>query len=123
MVNSRKKGNRAENEVVKILSKYFSGHFERRSMGIAGSDIVCPDNFKYAPEIKHRKTLKAIHLLIGKNIQLNDWWDQAEIQASEAGKQALLVVKCEGKWFATEFSPKDVGHWLLLEDWCKHPLP
>lgn len=123
MVNSRLKGNKAERDVIKILSKYFPGKFERRSMGIAGSDIICPDSFRYAPEVKHHKTVKAIHLLIGKNKKLNDWWEQADYQASQQmGKSTLLIVKCEGKWFCTEFSPAEVGHWALLEDWCKHPL-
>jgi hypothetical protein len=122
VVNSRLKGNKAERDVIKILSKYFPGKFERRSLGIAGSDIVCPDSFRYAPEVKHRKTVKALHLLIGKNKMLNDWWKQADHQAKVAEKHTLLIVKCEGKWFCTEFCPAQVGHWMLLEDWCKHPI-
>lgn len=92
-------------------------------MGIGGSDIVAPDKFPFSVEVKHHKTVKAIHLLLGKNKMLNDWWKQAEQQAKDVGRQPLLVVKCEGKWMATEFSPAEVGHWNLLEDWCKHQLP
>lgn len=91
-------------------------------MGIAGSDIVTPDKFPFAVEVKHRKTLKAIHLLMGKNKQLNDWWKQAETQAKAANKQALLIVKVEGKWLATDLSP-DLFHWYPLEVWCKHQIP
>ena len=103
MVNSRKKGNVGERQVIKILSKYFPGKFERRSMGVAGSDIVTPDKFDFAVEVKYHKTVKAFHLLIGKNKLLNTWWKQAEQQAEGTTKSPLLIVKCEGKWFCTEF--------------------
>jgi hypothetical protein len=121
MVNSRKKGKKAENEVCKILMKYFNGKFERRSMGQTGQDIHCPDGFRYAPEVKHVKTVKAIHLLLGKNKQLHDWWKQACTQAKTYNKEPLLIVKTEGKWMATDMSP-DLFHWYPLEIWCKHQI-
>jgi Holliday junction resolvase len=110
-INSRRKGNNAEREVCKILSKHFGGKFERRSMGIAGSDIVAPDDFPYAVEVKHHKTVRAIHLFKGHN-QLRKWWKQTEAQAS--GKRPLLIVKVEGSWFCTTWGQG----WDLLNDWC-----
>jgi hypothetical protein len=115
MINSRRKGNAAEREVCKILSKHFPGKFERRSMGIAGSDIVCPEDFKWAVEVKHHKTVRAIHLLKGHHM-LDKWWNQACSQASATDKQPLLVVKAEGTWFCETRAVS----WSVFKDWCEN---
>jgi hypothetical protein len=112
MINSRRKGNNAEREVCKILSKHFPGKFERRSMGIAGSDIVCPDDFPYAVEVKHDKRISAIHLFKGHNV-LRKWWEQACKQTPE-GKRPILLAKVEGCWFVYYGM-----EWHLLQLWLE----
>jgi hypothetical protein len=111
MINSRRKGNNAERQVCKILSRHFQGKFERRSMGIAGCDIIAPDDFPYAVEVKHHKTVRAIHLLVG-HFMLDKWWQQACEQANN--KTPLLVVKCERRWFCMDRA----SGWVLFEEWC-----
>lgn len=121
MVNSRRKGSQAERAVIKILSKHFLGKFERRSMGIQGADIICSDdNFKYAVEVKHVKTVRALHLLMGNHL-LNAWWKQAREQAGRVNKQPLLVAKVEGKFFCTEVEP-NLCLWEQFEKWCQHQI-
>ena len=119
MINSRRKGNSAERAVCKILSHYFGGKFERRSMGIPGSDIVCPDNFPYAVEVKHDKRVKGIHLFKGHH-SLRGFWKQAIKQGLAVSKDALLIVKVEGLFFVTAERSGDgcQSEWILLERWC-----
>jgi hypothetical protein len=117
MVNSQLKGKAATLEVCKILNKYFDGKFERRGYGQKGADIHCPDGFPYAPEVKHHKSVKAIHLLVGKNKTLEKWWDQTSVQARNAGKDPLLIIKVERFWIATSDHPL-CYRWEPLEEWC-----
>jgi len=119
-INSRVKGNKAEREVAKILSHHFGRKFERRSMGMAGSDIVCPDGFPFAVEVKHDKRVKAIHLFKGHNV-LRTFWKQALQQGIAVCKDALLIVKCEGLWFVTHEVGGDgvMRDWMILEHWCQ----
>lgn len=115
MVNSKRKGNEAERQVVKTLKEHFKDHFERRSMGVPGADIVCPPHWIYAIEVKNDKRVKAIHLL-GKPLQLlRDYWDQASAQADAMDLSALLVVKADGCWFCSE----DGVSWTLFDSWCQ----
>lgn len=117
-INSRKKGNRSEAEVCKLLSEYFPGKFERRTMGIAGADVICSDDkFPYATEVKHQKTVKAIHLFIGF-WRLREWWEQARNQAGRVNKLPLLVAKVDRYWFSTT----DGDRWELFEHWCSDEL-
>lgn len=122
MVNSRAKGNEAERAVVKILSRYFPGKFERRSMGIAGCDIVCPEDFLWAPEVKNNKMVRLKHFW-KPTLQLTTFWVQTKTQAAALGKLPLLIVKAEGLWFCWDNIPNsyDFAHnvWLF-EDWCEN---
>ena len=121
MVNSRAKGNTAERYVVNVLSKYFDGDFERRSMGYEGSDIICPENFLWAPEVKNKKTIKLKHLWKPTK-ELISFWEQAVFQAKILNKLALLCIKIEGLWFAFshEEAPLNFAlHAWLLEEWCQ----
>jgi hypothetical protein len=115
-VNSRRKGNQAERDVIKILKKYFGGHWERKSMGIPGPDILAPEDFPFVIEVKNDKTVKAIHLLAKPdNQKLMRYWTQAVGQAQNTGKTALLVIKVEGHWFAST-TWRD---FLPLNQWCE----
>jgi Holliday junction resolvase len=121
MVNSRAKGNRAEREVIKTLKKYFPGRFERRTMGLAGADIVAPGDFKWAIEVKHDKSVRLKHIW-KPTLKLMDFWLQARTQAAIAKKTPLLIAKIEGIWLCWEEIPNsfDFAHWVHeFEDWCK----
>jgi Holliday junction resolvase len=123
MINSRAKGNRAERDVIKILNKHFPGPFERRTMGLAGADIVAPDDFPWAIEVKNDFNLKLKHFWKPTE-RLHDFWDQAQRQATIVKKRPLLVAKIEGMWFCWESPiencvPDFAVDYTLFEDWCQ----
>jgi hypothetical protein len=118
VVNSRAKGNQGEREVCKILSRYFGGKFERRSMGYEGNDIITPDGFPYGIEVKFDKSVRLKHFWKPTQ-KLKDFWKQTLAQCKNSGKHPLLCAKVEGMWFC--WTHAEFGFALnayLLEDWC-----
>lgn len=115
MVNSRRKGNRGEREALNILKSHFGGHWERKPLGIPGPDLLAPDDFPYAVEVKNEKAIRAIHLIGTPTKKLHDFWKQADAQADALDKLPLLVCKVESVWFACS----EWGQWQLLTDWCE----
>ncbi|HEY9684731.1 MAG TPA: hypothetical protein V6C86_24350 [Oculatellaceae cyanobacterium] len=100
MVNGRRKGNRAEADVVQIFKAWWGGSpWERRSMGYAGSDLIVPSDFPFSLEVKHVDTLKARHIFKPTK-QLIEYWNQARDQAIKENRKPLLVAKIEGMWMA-----------------------
>jgi len=100
-VNGRRKGSAAEREICKLFSMWWNGTFQRRSLGIAGSDIVTPDGFPWALEVKHVKTMKTRHLW-KPTADLVKFWKQACDQAAIEDRDPLLVAKIEGAWFVIQ---------------------
>lgn len=117
MVNSRRKGNTAEREVVTILRSHFPGKWERKSMGIPGPDILPPDGFPYAIEVKNVKTVRLKHLF-QPTLQLRGFWKQAVRQANDLNTEPLLIAKIEGIWFAFESTSEGGYQWSELRPWC-----
>lgn len=116
-INSRAKGNRAERTVLKILKKHFGGEpWERKSMGIPGPDLLTPDNFPYAVEIKDDKSVRLKHFW-KPNKQLKDFWEQAESQANGLGLEPLLIAKVEGIWFCW-IQGYRFDYAMEIEEWC-----
>ena len=123
MANRSYKGYLAEKQVCDILSNNFPGAFTRRGRGVKGNDIVCSDErFKYAPEVKHHKSIRAIHLLIGTNKTLKKMWEQTVKQAELVDKHPVLIVKVDGYFLVTDLDP-GMCHWYELNFWCRHPIP
>lgn len=94
-------------------------------MGLPGPDVVAPDDFSWAIEIKDAKTIRLKHIW-KPNKKLQDFWSQAKLQAQQAKKTPLLVVKIEGIWFCWEEVPADIyfhDHKQLFEDWCENHKP
>ena len=98
MVNSRLKGNRGERKVIEFFRNWWGGNWERRSMGYEGSDLIVPDNFPFAVEVKDNEQLLARHFFHPTKL-FKDMWQQAKIQAFDQGKAPLLVVNVEKKWY------------------------
>jgi hypothetical protein len=103
-----------------MLSQYFDGDFERRSMGYEGSDVLCSEGFRWAPEVKDDKSVKLKHLWKPTK-KLLSYWEQAVFQAKILNKVPLLCIKLEGLWFAFSHEESHLNFPLyawLLEEWC-----
>jgi len=116
-VNGKKKGNRVELDLSKILSERFNrtfkrvpmsgafGTFNRNSnlredaMEILSGDIICPENFKFSIECKGRKDFNFWDLLNEdtKNLEINEWIFQVENDALNSKKEPLLYIKVNNK--------------------------
>lgn len=117
-INSKKKGNRTELEMAKILNERFEGeNFKRTpsSGAIFGSsnrvratnvneeivttlagDIMCPLNFKFSIEHKAYETANFWDLF-NKSSNLNKWFEQTLSDSEISNKKPLLVVKFNNK--------------------------
>jgi hypothetical protein len=145
MVDSRAKGQRAEYTVRDMFRKATGLPWERvPGSGMFGKqhslkgDIYVPNvNYRYCVEIKsYAEDVINSNLLNNSVSQLEKFWHQCEREASELGKEPLLVFKKDrGKWLAAEknFEVLDEVnealafhsrttvplYIVLLEDWLK----
>lgn len=67
-------------------------------MGYEGDDIITPDNFPFAIEVKDDEKLVTRHFFHPTKFFL-DCWRQAKVQAFDKGKAPLLVANVESKWY------------------------
>lgn len=125
MVDSRQKGARAESVIRDALRKATGHQFER----VPGSgaldpkhklkgDLYIPDSSnKYAIEVKHycddHLTSK---LLTSKNSQLIEWWEQAERQGKQVGREPLLIFKFDRSKIFVGFAkePTQLYDYILI---------
>ena len=112
--NSKKKGNRGENQLVHILCEHFGeGRFKRTPSSGAytggqnrdlaqnlpweakitlASDIITPSNFNFILEHKFYESMNFWDLF-SDNSKWKEWAEQAEGDASFVNKQPMIVVK------------------------------
>lgn len=113
-IQSKKKGNRGELELVHILNERFEGHTFARSVQsgayigqsnayransmteeqklVFAGDIRVPINFKFT--IEHKAYAEASFWdLFNESSDLHSWMKQAEHDAESVGKQPMLIVK------------------------------
>lgn len=113
-IQSKKKGNRGELELVHILNERFEGHTFARSVQsgayigqsnayransmteeqklVFAGDIRVPINFKFT--IEHKAYAEASFWdLFNESSDLHSWMKQAEHDAESVGKQPMLVIK------------------------------
>jgi hypothetical protein len=112
--NSKKKGNRGENQLVKILcEKFGDGEFKRTPSSGAytgglnraksenlpweakitlASDVITPANFNFTIEHKFYESIDFWHLFSDKS-KWNEWINQAEDDATFINKEPLVVIK------------------------------
>lgn len=125
MVNSRKKGNKGERDVAKILEKWTGKKFARSpSSGglswknsMAKGDVVCTTEGHYFPfcvECKVRNDVTVINDLISSRKKaplLTEFWEQCTRDARDAGKIPLLIFRYrglpKGEWLVCV--PQDIG--------------
>lgn len=97
MVNARAKGNRGERECKKLLAPWWGGKWERRSMGVPGSDLVTPEDFPCEVEAKNSNAVALVHYF-QPNTTLSDWWSQTKKQCRN-GKLPMLCMKTSSSWY------------------------
>lgn len=114
MPNSKKKGNRGENQLVHILEEFFGeGQFKRTPSSGAytggknregaenlpweakitlASDIITPSNFNFVIEHKFYAEANFWDLFSDKS-KWNEWVEQVEGDANFVNKVPLLIIK------------------------------
>lgn len=117
--NSKAKGNRGENEFVKILNERFkplkfirtpgsgalvggvnylkNAGLEESIIETLASDIIVPKDFKFALEHKSYKndSVRINHFISSSKYPIKEWWLQCKGDAEKTGKQPMLVVKLD----------------------------
>lgn len=104
--NSKKKGNRGELELCKVLTKRFEPREFTRTIGSGNrwsqvkyvkkdflGDIVCPDGFRFVVECKHGYDIDLHFLMDRKNKQLDDFLKQAGDDSRRSGLPTILCWK------------------------------
>jgi Holliday junction resolvase len=109
-INSKKKGNRSELELAKILTKRFNKGFSRsvgsgnrwsqtaylpkHAQKVFSSDLVVPSEFKFALEVKGGYNgIDLNSIFLRGNSDLNQFLTQAYKDANRAEKKPLLAWK------------------------------
>jgi len=120
-INSKKKGNRNENNVAKLLKKWTGYEFARvpqsgglgwqNRMQVTG-DVIPTDpaemvKFPFSVEAKFYKEINFEAPLLGLNSDIIDWWIQAASDAKRANKLAILFMRRNGM-------PKDT-HYVIID--------
>ena len=106
-INQKKKGNRNELVVCKVLEKWTGSPFSRvpssgglrwkNNKSICG-DVVCTDENVYFPfsvETKHLKEL-AVTTYLRANSKVFTIYKQAKRDAERAGKIPMMMLRCNG---------------------------
>lgn len=118
-VNGKQKGNSFERKIANTLSErfknflgvdqgfrrnpdsgsFFGGSNQARTEthlleSAVFGDLICPKIFKFSIECKHYKSAPTLESFISQNIKEWDGWlSQAEQDASNSGKDMMLIVK------------------------------
>ena len=115
-VQSKKKGNRVELEVAKILTKRFGQQFKRvPASGAIGTrianedvrddvkeilsgDLICPTGFRFSVEVKSRLDFNFWDLLADDTEnEIDEWIGQAEGDAVISKKEPLIIFKANNR--------------------------
>ena len=109
MVDSRKKGARAELAARDLLRKYTGHKWERTpGSGALGAqhmlkgDLYIPNHTNlYLVEVKHYKTDQlGSNILVNKEPIIFQWWDKACEQADQTYKEPIVMYKWDrSKWY------------------------
>ena len=96
-INSREKGRRGEQDVVKMFRSVWGGHWSRRGIGVAGDVILTPPDFPFSIEVKNEADTTLNHCFMDRPSTLIKHYAQAAKQSGD--RIPLLVFKCDRKWY------------------------
>jgi Holliday junction resolvase len=136
MVNSKKKGNRVEREMAKILSDRFGQTFKRvpasgaigtqlhgidireDAQEILSGDLICPKKFTFSVEVKSRESFNFWDLIADDTInEIDDWIMQAEGDAIASKKEPLIIFKANNRKPFVLFPKRLKGGKLIYGDY------
>jgi Holliday junction resolvase len=123
MVDSRQKGRAGELQARDILRTHTGLEWERVPMSGAldpkhklKGDLYVPGvNLKYCVEVKfYKDDHLTSKILTSKAPKLMEWWEQTEREASQIGREPLLLFKYNrSKWFVMH---RDFETHVAMED-------
>lgn len=137
-VNGKKKGNRTELDLTKILTERFKDSFSRtigsgarwsqanlpkHAAEVFSGDLVVPKNFKFAIESKGGyDSIDLGSIFLNGNKELDGFLDQASDDAKRCGRKPMLCWKRTRKpWMAfvhsTEVEGKDFKYSVKYGKW------
>ena len=115
-INSKKKGNRVELEMAKILTKRFDKTFKRVPMSgafgtinanediredakeILSGDLICPVGFLFSIEVKSRLDFNFWDMLADETTnEIDNWIKQVENDAKISNKEPLIIFKANNR--------------------------
>jgi hypothetical protein len=126
-VNGKKKGNRTELELTKILTARFNMPFSR-SVGsgnrwsqadlpqhaseVFSGDLICPKNFKFVIESKGGyDSIDMSAVFVNGNSELNGFLKQATADSNRCGRKPMMCWKKTRKpWLAFIMTNELIGH-------------
>lgn len=116
-INSKAKGNRGENQIIKQLEKRFVGHkflrtpdsgarvggqnffknigLEQNVINMLSSDIITPEKFKFELESKkyNQDSVRLFHFFVNKDTHpVNDWWREVVENSLKTNREPMLIV-------------------------------
>lgn len=133
-INSKKKGNRVEREIAKVLKGRFNLEFCRVPQSgamatvkkntdlredakeIMCGDIISPENFRFSIEVKGRKSFNFFEFFSEKS-ELKSWLEQAKEEAKISKKFPLLVVKINYQPTFVMFEYEEQISTFLFNSW------
>lgn len=126
-INSRDKGNRGERAGAEFMSKWTGKKFAKnpRSGGLhwqkanVNGDITCTEEGHYCPfciEVKFYTKIEFNHLLTNpKNIDISDFWKQAQQDAHRCNKTPILLMRYNGLPKDFFFIALDFNTWSKIK--------
>ena len=116
-INSKAKGNRGENQIIKQLEKRFVGHkflrtpdsgarvggqnflknvgLEQNVINMLSSDIITPERFRFELESKkyNQDSVRLFHFFVNKDAHpVNEWWKEVVENSHKTGREPMLIV-------------------------------
>ena len=126
-VDGKRKGNRTERNVVKVLNDRFgtgfsrsigsgnrwsqTSHLPKHAQDVFSGDLVCPQNFSFCIESKGGYDDIDVHGFFNEgNSQIDEFIKQAELDSERCGRKPLLIWKKNRKPYLAFIKESDLPH-------------
>lgn len=97
---STEKGRRGEQDIAARFRRALGGSWGRRGLGHSGTDLVTPDGFPWAIEVKNYSSIAIGEILLLKaDSRIEKWLAEACKKSPSKAYGAVLVCKFRSRWF------------------------